>query len=311
VKKIHLDTDLGGDIDDLCALSMLLRWPDVELTGITTVAEDNGRRAGYVQYVLSLEGRGKIPVAAGADISGGFYRDRPGIPPEERYWPEPVAPSPNPTEEALDLLKGSIEQGATIVAIGPYTNLFLLDIRHPGILMEADLVLMGGYIYPPRQGFPQWANEMDYNIQVDVRSAKHAIDHSNPLLVPLSITTETYLRRAYLDDLRTSGALGRLIARQAEAFAVDEQFEARHGAVHERLPADIINFQHDPLACAIALGWEDGLAIENVPLVLEEKDGWLTERVNASGKPIRIVTQADGSSFSESWTGLLANRPRL
>ena len=26
--KIHLDTDLGGDIDDLCALAMLLKWPE-------------------------------------------------------------------------------------------------------------------------------------------------------------------------------------------------------------------------------------------------------------------------------------------
>jgi hypothetical protein len=24
--KVHLDTDLGSDIDDLCALAMLLRW---------------------------------------------------------------------------------------------------------------------------------------------------------------------------------------------------------------------------------------------------------------------------------------------
>ena len=37
--KIHLDTDIGGDIDDLCALAMVLRWPGAELTGVTTVAE--------------------------------------------------------------------------------------------------------------------------------------------------------------------------------------------------------------------------------------------------------------------------------
>ena len=37
--KVHLDTDLGGDIDDLCALVMLPCWEDVEITGITTVAE--------------------------------------------------------------------------------------------------------------------------------------------------------------------------------------------------------------------------------------------------------------------------------
>jgi inosine-uridine nucleoside N-ribohydrolase len=33
---VCLDTDIGGDIDDLCALVMLLRWPGVELTGIAT-----------------------------------------------------------------------------------------------------------------------------------------------------------------------------------------------------------------------------------------------------------------------------------
>ena len=43
--KLHLDTDIGGDMDDLCALALLLRWPDVALTGITTAAEAAGRRA--------------------------------------------------------------------------------------------------------------------------------------------------------------------------------------------------------------------------------------------------------------------------
>jgi hypothetical protein len=28
VLKLHLDTDLGGDIDDLCALAMVLNWPE-------------------------------------------------------------------------------------------------------------------------------------------------------------------------------------------------------------------------------------------------------------------------------------------
>lgn len=58
--KIHLDTDLAGDPDDVCALAMLLTWPGVEITGITTVAESDGRRAGYVEYVLQLAGRSEI-----------------------------------------------------------------------------------------------------------------------------------------------------------------------------------------------------------------------------------------------------------
>ena len=63
--KIHLDTDIGGDMDDLCALAMLLKWPDLEITGVTSVSDEQGRRAGYVQYVLSLVGRTDVPCAAG------------------------------------------------------------------------------------------------------------------------------------------------------------------------------------------------------------------------------------------------------
>jgi len=37
VIKLHLDTDLGGAIDDLCALAMVLNWPDVELLAVATV----------------------------------------------------------------------------------------------------------------------------------------------------------------------------------------------------------------------------------------------------------------------------------
>ena len=50
--RIHLDTDVGGDIDDLCAMAMLLEWNDLEITGVTTTADDGGRRAGYARYVL-------------------------------------------------------------------------------------------------------------------------------------------------------------------------------------------------------------------------------------------------------------------
>jgi inosine-uridine nucleoside N-ribohydrolase len=300
--KIHLDTDLGGDIDDLCALTMLLRWKDVEITGITTVAEANGRRAGYVREVLALENRSSLPVAAGAEVSQGFYRyPELGYPDEERYWSKSIPPSPNPVDDALQLLKQSIEQDATVVAIGPFTNLYLLDQQYPGILTETRLFLMGGFVYPTRPGFPSWGNDMDWNIQVDVRSAKYVIEHSYPTLIPLTVTVETALRRAYLTHLKQAGALGALIAQQAKAFAIDEQNEKRIGETCEGLPKDIINFLHDPLACAIALGWNDGVEIKEIPLTLEERDGYLHERIDPSGRPMRVVTKIDGPRFNEFW----------
>lgn len=299
--KLHIDTDLGGDIDDLCALAMVLNWPGAELLAVTTNSDDGGRRAGYVRYALKLAGRADIPVAAGADAAEGYYRVWPGLPEESAYWPEPVPPAPGPLERALSLLERSIEQGAIIAAIGAYTNLALLERRSPGILQRANLYLMGGYVFPPRPGFPQWGHDSDWNVQVDAPSALSVFQHSIPTLVPLSVTAETWLRRAYLPALERSGPLAQLIAQQAEAFARDEQIETRYGQTCPALPADIINFQHDPLACAIALGWNEGVEVRELLLRSEVEGGWLRQRVDDGGSPTRVTTRVDGARFSEFW----------
>jgi purine nucleosidase len=298
VLKLHLDTDLGGDIDDLCALAMVLNWPDVELLAVTTVADDQGRRAGYARYALGLAGREDIAVA---DVSLDCYRCRPGLPDEDVYWPEPIPPAPTSLDQALSLLEHSIEQDAIVAAIGPYTNLALLEQRSPGILRSARLHLMGGCVFPPREGFPPWGNNMDYNVQVDVQSAQYVIQRSSPTVVPLSVTVETSLRRAYLATLRQSGPLAQLIARQAEAFARESNYEAQYGQTCKGLPEDTISFQHDPLTCAIALGWNEGVEISQFPLELEIDDGWLCQRVDDSGKPTRVVTRVNGDKFNEFW----------
>lgn len=265
--KMHLDTDFGGELDDLCALALLLESPHVEITGITTVLEDAGERAGYARYALALAERNEVPVAAGADVRLGCFRLEAGLPPEERYWPEPVRPSPGPIEAALELLKRSIERGAIIVGIGPFTNLSLLERRYPGILRHATLCLMGGSINPAPPTFPAWDYQMDYNVQADGSAAKHVLESAQPTLVPIEVTVQTALRRSHLPALGQSSPLGGLIARQAEAFARDERIEERYGRTYAGLPHDIINFQHDPLTCAVALGWA-GVTVETLPLAL-------------------------------------------
>jgi inosine-uridine nucleoside N-ribohydrolase len=230
-----------------------------------------------------------------------------GYPPESDYWPEPVTPFLTPVAAALDLLEASIMAGAAIVGIGPFTNLRLLEERQPGILTRARLVLMGGYVYPPRPGFPQWGNEMDWNVQSDVRSAAYVMAQSHPTLVTLSMTVETALRRAHLARLRRAGPLGQLIARQAEVFAHDWDNETRLGLTNPGLPDDTINFQHDPLAAAIALGWLEGVELREIPLNIELHDGWLVERPHPQGKPFQVVTRVDGPAFSEAWVGWVEN----
>jgi purine nucleosidase len=301
--RLHLDTDIGGDIDDLCALVMALNWPEAELLAVTTVSDDRGRRAGYVRYVLELAGRREVPIAAGADISLGCYQHwQPGFHPDENaYWPESIQRMPSPTAEAIALLERSVREDAIIVAAGPYTNLALLERSSPGILANARLILMGGFVFPPRKGFPQWGRDMDYNIQVDPESARIVLECANPVLVTMSVTLETALRRSFLPELREAGPLGQLLARQAEAFAWEESMESRFGRTCDGLPHDIINFLHDPLACAVAMGWSDGVKMEEIPLKTEIKDGYLWQTVDTTGKLTRVVTSVNGPKFSEFW----------
>ncbi|MGI8925596.1 MAG: nucleoside hydrolase [Tepidiformaceae bacterium] len=262
--KVHLDTDIGGDIDDLCALALLLAWPGVEITGVTTELEHGGKRAGYARYALELAGRGDVPVAAGADVGLGCFRQGEyGFPPEARYWPEPVSSAPGPLETALDLLEESIERAAIVVAIGPFTNLSLLERRSPGALRRAQLCLMGGSIVPAPPGFPAWDHEMDFNTQSDAAAALHVLEAADPeriTIVPLEVTAQTALRRAHLPALRRSGPLGALLAGRAEAFAVDENHEERYGRScagfarrHHQLPP-----RPACLRGRAGLGWREG-----------------------------------------------------
>jgi purine nucleosidase len=304
--KVHLDTDLGGDIDDICALALLLKRKDVQITGVTTVCDNLGQRAGYARYVLDLEGRREIPVAAGAEADGGYFREPYGLPPHDAYWSEPVAARPGPVEAGLELIKNSLDQGALIAGIGPFTNLRLFGEKYPGYLEQARLFLMGGFLYPARAGFPQWGNEMDFNVQADVRSAHYAITHGGQVtLIPLAMTEETALRRAYLPALRRAGGLASLIAAQAEAFAVEYHNETLIGGAWPGVHKDLINFQHDPLACAIALGWDTGAEFEEGALEVAEQDGWLVECFGGAGRPVRVLTRVDGEAFSRYWVEVM------
>ncbi|HMN29115.1 MAG TPA: hypothetical protein PKE45_13265, partial [Caldilineaceae bacterium] len=84
-------------------------------------------------------------------------------------------------------------------------------------------------------------------------------------------------------------------------FAEDELIGAKWGRTCPGLPDDTINFQHDPLACAVALGWAEGVEIRQFPLQVTIKEGWLVESIDAHGKAANVVTQIDGAKFSAFW----------
>jgi inosine-uridine nucleoside N-ribohydrolase len=298
--RVHLDSDLGGDPDDVCALALLLGWPGVELTGVTTTIDPGGWRAAYVEHCLRLAGRDDIPVAAGAECTLSTQRIATPITNDERYWPRHLAPRPSPPGAALDLLHQSIAMGATIVAIGPYTNLALLEVSRPGTLARTPVVVMGGWVWPPAPGLPDWGPAMDFNVQWDTRAAEIVADAAARLtLVTLPATLQAHLRCSDLPRLRAAGPLGELIARQSQAYTQDQGMTDL-GRDYAALPDDLLNFHYDPVACAVAVGWP-GATIEEHRLRPVLDGDTVRFQPDPDGRQTRILTSVDGPAFTESW----------
>ena len=297
MKRIHLDTDLGSDTDDLCALAMLLGLPDVELTGVSTVSDPGGRRAGWTAFGLQLAGRADVPVTAGASGSLAGFRIPLAFP--DHHWPEPVPPRPSPPELALSTIVAAAERGDTIVAIGPYTNLALVEALRPGLLASTELVVMGGHVPPMAEGYPPWDASIDTNVQQDAFASAVVMERCRPTVVPLSTCARVTLRRSQLDELRTGGPLAQLLADQAEAHARD------HGMIDlgrrfPELPDDLLNFQYDPLAVAVAAGWA-GVRIEELLVTRSLRDDLLILSIQDGGQPLRVVTDVEAAAFDAIW----------
>ncbi len=295
--RIHLDTDLGSDTDDLCALAMLLGWPGVEVVGVTTVSDPGGIRAGMTRYALGLADRSDVPVAAGAEGSlGGYF-----IPLEfPDVWPEPIEPAPSGPGAAIELLEANVAAGATVVAIGPFTNLAILEAARPGALAEVPLVVMGGWITPPLAGYPEWVWDQEVNTQQDALAAKVVFERCRPVATQIAATLETFLRERDLPALEEAGPLARLIADQARARGREHNM-SRLPERHPVLPQDLLNFQYDPLAAAIACGW-DGARTQKLSLRPELIGDKLRLPIDEDGVPTTVVMGADGERLARDWS---------
>lgn len=66
MEKVILDTDIGGDIDDAICLAYLLKEPQCELVGITTVCGEPEKRAAVADAICRVAEK-QIPIVAGLD----------------------------------------------------------------------------------------------------------------------------------------------------------------------------------------------------------------------------------------------------
>ncbi len=175
-KKLWMDTDLGGDVDDALALSLTLHSPELDLIGISTVYIANTWRTGIVRDMLRAYGRADIPVYLGAE--------RPLL----GLWGD-AAPDPALPNDAVDALVDAARavDELYVAVIGPATNVALALQKAPDIARKLHLYIMGGML---NMAHPEW------NIVCDPEAAEILLaSGADIVLVPLDVTEQCRLNK--------------------------------------------------------------------------------------------------------------------
>jgi inosine-uridine nucleoside N-ribohydrolase len=233
---ILIDCDPGHD--DAIALLLALASPEVELRGVTTVSGNQTleKTTANALKVLEFVGRTDVPVAAGADrpllrerFVAAYVHGESGL--EGPELPEPQA---RPVEQhAVDFLADRIE-GATLVPVGPLTNVALLLARYPEARPER-IVLMGGAI---AEGNVTPAAE--FNIWADPEAAARVFASGVEVtMIGLDVTHRALVGAAEAERLRASGRTGTLVAELLEYY--------------NRFHAETYGFAGSPIHDAVAV----------------------------------------------------------
>lgn len=170
---VIFDTDMGNDIDDALALSILYRYMDagkIDLIGITSCKTDMSS-VKYIDILNNYYGHPEIPIGK---LTGCEQYVRLNTYAEKmvgrNFWKGSVVDYdalPESVDLMRQLLEGQKDHSVVIVAVGFFTNLArLLDVDP--VLVERKvkkLVLMAG-------DFREEGRINEHNVVYDIESAK-------------------------------------------------------------------------------------------------------------------------------------------
>jgi inosine-uridine nucleoside N-ribohydrolase len=219
--RVILDTDPGNgipgaDVDDGLAIALALRSPELQLEAITVVGGnvEVDRGVECALEILEAAGAGHVPVHRGAerpllqDPAGWrtLLDSRRFDPQAQHLWhdirttPARLASHATPAAQALVERVNARPGEITVIAVGPLTNLATAMILDPQWASRvARLVVMGGAF-----DYPNVLHEL--NFAYDPEATHLVLASAAPLtIVPLDVTTRTFLRLDDVDRLERAG----------------------------------------------------------------------------------------------------------
>jgi inosine-uridine nucleoside N-ribohydrolase len=162
LKKIPviLDTDIGVDVDDIWALVMLLKCPELDVKLVVTDTGDTPYAARIVARLLQIADRTDIPVGVGIPLQN--------TPQPHAAWIEgydldsfPGTILGDGVGAIIDTIMASAEP-VSLISIGPVPNIAAALQREPAITKNSRFIGMHGSIYKGYMGAAEPAAE--YNV---------------------------------------------------------------------------------------------------------------------------------------------------
>ncbi|MCK9410796.1 MAG: nucleoside hydrolase [Prolixibacteraceae bacterium] len=165
-QKVIFDCDLGGDIDDAYALSLLIASPELEILGVVMDFGNTPKRAQIACRMLYETGLENIPVVIGRKTEDTYYN--------QFYWGEGFDKIKPVKQGAADFIIEQLKKypnEVILITVGPVPNMSDILDKEPGALKLAKHVYsMFGSFYMGRNSSPIPANE--YNVAQDISAAK-------------------------------------------------------------------------------------------------------------------------------------------
>ena len=246
--RIWLDTDIGSDVDDALALGYLLKHPDLEVVGISTVFGDLPLRGRIVEELLRLAEVTPIPVLAGmavplTDRRHGLMFGHEGDGLIANAEPIRIQREESGAPQRIEALAAELDRTGPdmVVAIGPLTNLGALAAA--GVPLPP-LTVMGGRLTDAE--LPGMADHVgEWNWHCDPVSVQHVIGAAREIMtvIPGDVTFQTRLHRSDIEQLATGDPLNRALATLCERWLVAQAEEL--GVEHPLVAL------HDPLTVAV------------------------------------------------------------
>jgi purine nucleosidase len=271
MRPVIFDTDIGTDVDDILALVLLAKAPELRLIGVTTVYGDTLLRAGIAQVTCNLLQRKEIAVVPGeAQTLAGrqiFWAGQEGY-----GMPGLDKVEISGSIGAVQYLIESSEHYGNrleILATGPLTNIASAISKSPEALSRIKhLYLMGGAF---------WMDRYEHNIRCDPEAANIVFASGLPITaIGLDLTLRVRLDKRDVQKIaQTGGGLGPVLQDQIlrwwELWQITE------------------NHPHDPLA-ALAMVRPDLFKFETwgVEIAAEGRREGLTRLVENQNSNIRI-----------------------